>query len=241
MSGRSNADPIPWVGENCPTNQRPPLGSGHRALGHALTVLLAGCVGLGTLTVMLDLYGIRMFIRWEADPSNIVAADGLSFDLMSAGLAGLQVLLLLATGIATMTWLYQAYGSREADPALLPFERWWTIGGWLIPVIWFVRPFELVRDLYRATASTQPPDRHVANVTCPARIRWWWAFWLMGNLLSNIAFMSAMSAPNNPDAGWERTAVTLNLVIAVTMIVAAVLFIGVLRSITSNLWRCANA
>jgi hypothetical protein len=111
------------------------LGPGHRALGRALTVLLASCVGLSVLKVVLDLYGLSLSNRWETNPENIVVADGRNYDLLDLGLLGLQLLVMLATRVVTVTWLSQAYGSREADPALLPFKRWWTIGGWLIPVI----------------------------------------------------------------------------------------------------------
>ena len=223
--------------ESHPADQRPPLGSGHRTLGRALTVLLAGCVGVSVLKVMLDLYGITLFSRWEANPANIVVTESESFDLWYLGLVGLGLFLMLVTGVATMTWLYQAYGSREADPALLPHARWWTIGGWLIPIIWLVRPFELMRNLYRATAGERPQEQPAARVKYPVRFRWWWACWLVGNLLSYIALSLA---PDDPDFGELRTAVSLDLVIEVIMIAAAVLFAGVLRSITTNLWRRNN-
>jgi hypothetical protein len=235
MSLTPAAAPLPWQRERDPADQRPPLGSGHRTLGGALIFLLAGCVGVSVLKVMLDLYGITLFSRWTADPSSIVVADGEAFDLLDLGLVGLELLLLLATAIATMTWLYQAYGSREADPALLPHARWWTIGGWLIPVISLVRPFQLMRNLYRATASAEPPEQPAASVRYPARFRW--ACWLVGNLLTSIA---VRLAPDDPDFGELRTAVSLDLVIEMIMIAAAVLFVAVLRSITSNLWRRAN-
>ena len=238
MSGLTNAVPTPWAGEIYETNPRRPLGSGHRALGRALIVLLASSAGLSVLKVMLDLYGMSLFSRWEADPESIVVADGESFDLLDAGLVGLNMLVMLATCIVTMTWLYQAYGSREADPAHLPFKRWWTIGGWLIPFICLVRPFQLIRDLHRATASAQPEGQPDASVKCPTRFRWWWACWLIGNWLSNSAFMYAKDEPSVSEL---RTAVSQDLVIEVIMIAAALLFIGVVRSISSNLWRRANA
>ena len=237
VSLTSDAAPAPWQSESRPADRRPPLASGHRTLGRVLTALLAGCVGVSVLKVLLDLYGISLFGRWAADPASIVIAKGESFDLLYLGLVGLGLFLNLATGIATITWLYQAYGSREADPALLPHARWWTIGGWLIPVIWLVRPFELMRNLYRATVGAQPQEQPGASMRYPALFRWWWGCWLVGNLLASIALGSAA---DHPDFGQLRTAVSLDLVIEVIMIAAAGLFVAVLRSITSNLWRRDN-
>jgi hypothetical protein len=101
-----------------------------------------------------------------------------------------------------------------------------------------VRPFQLIRDLYWATVSLQPLERPDASEECPARFGFWWVCFLLGNILSNIA---AQIAWNDPDAARLRTSLIVDLVAEVISIAAAVSFIGVLRSITSNLWRRANA
>jgi len=239
MSETSNAAPTNWQREvQVPSPQRPTLGSGHRALGRALIVLLAGCVGVSALKVMLDLYGLILFNRWEADPSTIRIADGDYFDTMHLVLIGLWGLAVLATGVCTMTWLYQAYGSREADPDALTRKRWWTIGGWLIPFISLVRPFQLLRDLYGATTDPNPemrPDRR-RTLEYPRRLRWWWATFVLGNMLANVA---ARPVADDAGLGHLKTAVSLDMISQAILIAAAVLFIGVLSSITSNLRRRA--
>ena len=239
MSGEWTPGPR-WVGVIDPTSQRPPLRPGHRALGRALTFLLVACVLVSVLKVLMDLYGIALFTRWLTDPSSVVIGDGESYDVIDVGLVALQLLLMLATGLATMTWLYQAYGSREADPALLPLKRWWTIGGWLIPVACLVRPFQLMRDLYRASAGVQPHEPPDARGKYPKGfLRWWGCFLLgLGATTWNVAARYVLALP---DVAQLRIAVSLDLVAQVLMIAAAVLFIGVVSSITSNLWRRASS
>ena len=117
---------------------------------------------------------------WQDDPSTVVDADAVYFDTMTLVLSGLNFLVLTATGIATMTWLYQAYGSRQANPALLPHARWWTIGGWLIPFISLVRPFQLMR----ISTWQQPPRRRLRRACppwwSPSSFGWWWVCYLLG-------------------------------------------------------------
>jgi hypothetical protein len=220
--------------------RRPPLGPGHFKLGRALTILLACCIGASALGVLLDTYGIGLISTLQADPSTFADSDGAYFDTMTVVLTGLSGLLQIATGIVTMTWLYQAYGSREADPSLLPHARWWTIGGWLIPFISLVRPFQIMRDLYLATTSPPSAEKGMSPVVVPSSFPWWWACYLVGNTLTTVASRLTGGEGDGGSLGELQTSVILDLAGQAVLIGAAVLFIGILRSITLNLWRKAS-
>ena len=245
MSGATNAVPNSWQYANQgPGPQRFPLGPGHRSLGRGLTLLLAGCAGVSLAKVMQDLYGIALFTGGTGNPSTVVANNWADIFFVNSMLLGLRGLLVLATGIATITWLYQAYGSREADPAFLPHERWWTIGGWLIPGICFRRPLQLMRNLYLATAGTRlattyarTQERPRSQVRCPSCFTWWWACFLIGNTLTSPLFTSL----NQKSSFSERqNAITVDLVGQVLLIAAAWFFVTVLGSITSQMERCSS-
>lgn len=232
MSDTTHA-PTSWqrVVENPP--QRPSLRSGHRTLGRALNALLVGCAGVSVLKGMLDSYGIVLLDGWRADPSSILPTDGQHFDSVRVMLNGLGGLALLTTSVCAVTWLFQAYSSRAANPDLLTYKRWWVVGGWLIPFISLVRPFQVVRDLYLATRP-QPQNLHAERIRCPDQFRWWWGCFILGNLLANF---SAALMRGNPGMGQIQAGLGLDVVSQTIRIAAAVLFIGVLRSITGNLWR----
>jgi hypothetical protein len=237
MSGVTNLAHS-WQREVQPTVQRPSLGSRHQALGRALTLLLAGCAAISGLRVLLDLYGITLFHRWAADSSTVRLADGEYYDTMSQVHSVLFLLVYVATGIVTMTWLFQAYGSREADPELLPHPRWWTIGGWVIPFVSIVRPFQLVRDLYLATAGERPRYHPDGKVIVPGHFWWWWACYLSGGVLSYISLRLLL---RQPDLGMMQAGLAVSAISQLILIVAAVLFIGVLGTIKTNLWHRAEA
>ena len=214
-----------------------PLGSDHRQLGRSLTFLVAACAAVSLLRALLNLYGMWMLNGWSADPSSIIATDGQNFDTVDGLLSELQVLVLLATAVATLIWLYQAYGSREADPTLLTYRRWWTIGGWFVPAVNLVRPYQLFRDLYLATAGTPATEQPRAPLRCPNRFGWWWLCLVAGNLLSSVA---DRMTTDHSGVAQIQAAMGLVVVSELILIAAAVLFIGVLRLITGNLWHRAH-
>jgi hypothetical protein len=222
-----------------PPTLRPALGRGHFKLGRALTILLACSIGASALGMLLDAYGIGLISTLQNDPSNYADSDGAAFDMMSLMLIGLSGLLQLATGVVTMIWLYQAYGSQEADPSLLPNARWWTIGGWFIPVISLWRPFQIIRDLYLATTSPSPSGIGLAPVVVPRSFGWWWACYLLGTTLTTAALR--LTGDDAGGLGQLQASVILDLAGQAVLIAAAVLFIRVLHSITLSLWRRANA
>jgi hypothetical protein len=232
FSKRPETPPPGWLPEMHPPGWRPALRPGHYRLGRALTILLACVIGVNALGVLLDAYGIGLFASLQADPSMVADSDLVSFDNMALVLAALNFLVLAPTCIVAMTWLYQAYGCREADPSLLPHARWWTIGGWLIPIMSVVRPFQILRDLYLATTSPPSSEKGASPVVVPSSFGWWWACWLLGNALAGAATRLA----DSESLGLLQTSVILDLAGQVVLIGAAVLFISIVRSITHNLW-----
>lgn len=87
-----------------------------------------------------------------------------------------QMVLLAATGIAFMTWLYRcranlrAFGTRH-----LRYPRNWTIFGFLIPVLNLVRPYQVVREVWQASDPSTIHPSDWKTVKPPLLLRAWWA------------------------------------------------------------------
>ncbi len=228
--------PAPWTAPPL-VAPRLPLGADHRQLGRSLTFLLAACAAVSLLRALLNLYGVWMLNGWRTDPSRIIASDGANFDRVDSLLSTLWLLVMLGAAVATLIWLYQAYGSREADPALLTYQRWWTIGGWLVPVVSVWRPYQLLRDLYLATAGAPAPDRPGARARCPNSFRWWWLCFLTGNVLARVSGRMITDGSSLAQIEGKLAVVVVSQLL---LIAAAVLFIGMIRLISSNLWHRAR-
>ena len=72
---------------------------------------------------------------------------------------------------------------------------------------------------------------------CPNRFGWWWLCLVAGNLLSSIA---DRMTTDHSGLAQIQAATSLVVVSELILIAAAILFIGVLRLITSNLWHRAH-
>jgi Domain of unknown function (DUF4328) len=135
-----------------------------------------------------------------------------------------QVLLLLPTAILFIAWLHRAYGWMPEVGSTPRFKRWWTIVGWLIPIVNFFRPKQIVDELWKAG--------HKPALTVPGFVHLWWGAWIADLLLSNVVERLYATADTLSEI---RLASLGHLVVDVLDIAAALLAIKVVESTTSGL------
>jgi len=97
-------------------------------------------------------------------------------------------LALAATVAVFLIWFYEARASAERGD--LPQRRalGWAFWGWVIPLANLWVPFQVMRDIWRAS---QPPGRRGNILWLPAL---WWASWLLTCLGSRIWNVKGSSA-----------------------------------------------
>jgi Domain of unknown function (DUF4328) len=191
-----------------------------RGLATALTVLLpltalVSIPVLVELTHRLDL--LDQIKSGNVTPGLVDRAD--DSDRAVAGWSLLYGLLLLATGIVFIVWLYRA--RTNADLLGGRFQRrgkGWTIGGWFCPVVnlWF--PFQIVTDVRREA------DGEARGYPL---IRVWWFFWIFTGI---IGFGGRYNTGDDVDSLTQAT--DSAIVQFVLSIPAAILAIFVVRAIT---------
>jgi hypothetical protein len=198
------ADQVPPAGQAPPAGQfpptqpypaapppwPPPAGHAHYSLdglAAALTVLLAASAA-----------------------ANLVA-------IVTAGGEIATLLLFLPLIPVFLVWFYRA--RRNAD-GRGQRQRWgpgWSIGAWFTPFIYYVFPFMIMADVWRANL---PEDQRKKPAVLPG---FWWGCWLAGTILWEIRY-----------SGRPASGVALALSIAghVPIAVAAILLIVIVRTIT---------
>ncbi|MBD5788152.1 DUF4328 domain-containing protein [Cellulosimicrobium terreum] len=138
------------------------------------TVVLAAAVTAVQVIVWLTSFS-------AADVFAAAARSGVpSIDVFTAyDTIGLLLFLPLqfAAGIVTCIWLWR---SREIAVAVSPGlhharSRVWVWLGWIVPVVAFWFPYQVVRDV-RASVARGPL----------AGLGWWWAGWLVFGLATNV-------------------------------------------------------
>lgn len=98
----------------------------------------------------------------------------------------------LASFIVTCLWLTRVRANSELlAPTFHHERRWgWAWAGWLVPVVSFWFPFQVVRDAVTASASAGDPA-----APRPSRppFALWWGTWLAGLMLTNAASQQTTS------------------------------------------------
>ncbi len=216
----------------------PPSTVRWRNLQHLSTVLttafvlnaLAAAVGIVFLAQRLSIFSefedgggaFDLARRDEAAANNVQS------------IAITMVVLLLVTLILFIIWMWRAAKNNEALGRTHPrFGPGWSIGGWFIPFANLVIPVLIMQDLWRGSDPSIPRgDTRWKIVDRSALVGWWWGL-LVGSRIA-VGFFNGVSNDERFTISELRSDVSLSIVSAALSIVAAVLAILVVRSITTR-------
>ncbi len=209
--------------EEEPLNPTAIRGTG---LATAATVLfsLAILVDLGLLCTLAYL------VYYLMPRENFLLEQGASIWGRADSFRILQALAILSANVVFAIWLYVVHKGLRKRGATLKYSSHWAITGFVIPFLNFVRPFQVVRDAWRAStgsASADPPVR------TPAVIRLWWEFVLV-SMVYGIAGSYILQ---------EQTVEASGILLVWYLVAAAscALAIAVVRLIERNLHGAAEA
>lgn len=165
--------------------------------------LLGGLLGAAALAswiaVGFDLADLRLLSRELAEPA-VGSGERAAYRVVGRAVFGFQYVLLGLAGIAFVEWLYQsrinlrAFGVRR-----LRFPRGWALAAFLVPVLNLVRPYQVVREVWKASdPRTRDPFAWTAAPT-----GWllpiWWSTFVAWALLTLLAWGMALGAGPDPE------------------------------------------
>ena len=76
----------------------------------------------------------------------------------------------------------------------MKFSPGWSVGYYLIPILWFWKPYQAMREIWCASKSTSWET--VARGTV---LPWWWFFFLLSTSLGNAALKATFRAKEIDD------------------------------------------
>lgn len=159
-------------------------------------------------------------------------ADGAFFDpsveLFSAGylvfssIAGLGYAgVYFATLIAAAIWIYRvAFNARAAAPGEGAVSPGWAVGWYFIPIMNFWKPYQSMKKVWQVSLGSEGVPRFFG---------WWWAAWLVTNILGQISFRILGAAQ---DAEAYAGSAMLDIINVPVGIASAVLFRRIVREVT---------
>jgi hypothetical protein len=211
-----------------------PGWSEYRSVGFLWKAVAAILIMTATIdagAVLSDLAELELLGR-IASGVDFTIAEAEANDLRQGLIGVIQVLALIGTGIPFIVWLNRSYSNlRTLGVETLRFRRWWTIGGWFVPIWSAFRPKQLVNDVWRGSAPDLP-DRNAAMWKEGGVPGWWIVWWLaflFSNQLSYLAFRLALPADTIEEIRWSTVVYVASDALSA---VAAILAILVVRGVS---------
>lgn len=127
------------------------------------------------------------------------AAEAATSDRRQGVLGVLGFVLFLSTASAFLTWFYRAHrhlAGREGPDTR--YASGWTIGGFLVPILNLVRPFQVMKEVWQLSAAAGAGERYRGAPTVAGTgdgaglVRWWWGLHLAVGLVGNVVLQLSL-------------------------------------------------
>lgn len=169
-----------------------------------LTVLGAGAVVVGAAASWWVAFAPRKPGFVDTDPATYGPADWAYAGAITA--AGV---VLTVAAVVGMVWLWRVRKNAEQMAAARHRrERVWTWLGWLVPVVNFWFPYQVVADVHRTSDPDLPPQSPTPRRSAPGwLLTWWLAF--VGSNIAALGYPGVSAAELKTYAVLETTSAGL--------------------------------
>ncbi|WP_419939263.1 DUF4328 domain-containing protein [Candidatus Palauibacter sp.] len=94
----------------------------------------------------------------------------------------------LTTAILVLAWIFRAnHNARQLGAADMHFTPGWAVGWHFVPIAWFWKPYQAMREIWRA--SVNPSDWRAVPVS--PLLPWWWGLWIVTSWVPDIVDWAA--------------------------------------------------
>lgn len=168
-------------------------------------------------------FRLHDYLAGRATAADVLAAD--SDALAKLGSVWVLVLVGGAAGIAVAVWLWRARINSElmGGAAAHRRARGWAVGGWMTPVANLWIPYQVVSDVWRASA----PRRSVPVTLVSA----WWALFVAANIV--VKPMQWRVANNLDSEHQVLTNANLSTLLTALYVAAGLLLLLIVRRVTT--------
>jgi hypothetical protein len=206
-----------------------PFQSG-RSRAQITVVLLAIGMAVDLIAIVSSLFQASLLSNAAAG-LGITDADATANDNRQQLIGIIQLLVLFATAVCFLMWFHRAHKNLPALGAgNLEYSPGWAVGGFFVPFLNLVRPFQVMREIWKASdpeVDLSVPHSWLYVATSPI-IGFWWAAWLIAGFLGQIAFRLSI---NNTSIDEMVMLTYLTIASDAVSIIAAAFAIVLVRSI----------
>ncbi|MDE2796089.1 MAG: DUF4328 domain-containing protein [Gemmatimonadota bacterium] len=100
--------------------------------------------------------------------------------------------------ILIFVWVYRAHHNAEQLGATgLKFSPGWSVGCYFVPVVWFWKPYQAMKEVWQASASPSGWTRQPGSVL----LKCWWMCWLLAFFAEQAVSLAVGTSGVMPDPG----------------------------------------
>lgn len=166
----------------------PPYLSGHSRAQWVIG-FLAITIILAIIAYVSDYLQIDLLSR-AMEGQMITEAEASSNDTRQQLIGILQLMTFIVTGILFLMWIYRSHRNLPALGARnLTYTPGWTVAGFFIPFLNLIRPFQVMREIWKASDPRVNVINGFSWENAPSSplVQWWWPLFLIDGFVSNIA------------------------------------------------------
>jgi hypothetical protein len=206
------------------------------ALALTITTSIAGAGSLLNLAVIPNQVGnAEDFLR------GVITEDEFKDSQVTTGLVGFLIAAgTLATVVLTMIWLFRVASNHRALGRETAFAPGFGIGGWFLPPLLYVVPTLMLRENWKAAEPSSPPGDDGWRRSAEPWLVWVW--FLVYSVVPLALVVAGQSIGFGAGFGADQEEIAEGIVdnetglyvTAVSTVVAAVLWVLVVRGLTAR-------
>lgn len=180
---------------NNETRKVVPFVSGH-PWAQWVSILIAAVVVLDIVAVVSDYIEIQLISRIMRGEI-ITMAEANANDIRQNVIITIYLVLFYITAILFCMWIHRAHRNLPSLGASgLKYSPWWAVGGFFVPFLNLVRPFQVTTEIWKASDPTTDVNDSVAWQSAPTSpfIISWWLLFLISGLLGNLILRLSLQA-----------------------------------------------
>ena len=160
--------------------------------GQTVAHAVAGCL---LIYALISLAGAVVALSQIALEPNKPAVVARPTDILPAGevLTLLIRVVLMAVALLSalffLIWIYRAHRNLKALGATdLSYSPGWAVGGFFVPILNIVRPYQVISEIWKASAYRARRSRGASWIyeSTPVFVTAWWGLWLFSGFLDFI-------------------------------------------------------
>lgn len=165
--------------------------------------LLFAIAAMSLVAVVSGFAQLNLFSR-VVNGEAVSESEALANDVRQGIIGLLQVAFFLATTVSFPIWSYNVHKNLPAlGSSRLKYTPGWAAGGFFVPVLNLVRPFQVMREVWHGSnpASVETESDSPFSMsgieradTTPALVGWWWALFVISNVAGNVTGRLAFKA-----------------------------------------------